>query len=190
VKLSKILTQLERWISIRKINIKISLVKENIEELNIELQYINQHHKTYIDATQSKWLQELIEDLKGWWKIIYTRRISEIEILKRKEIEEYTERRCQMIGDNQGKMLRSLLDKPSKRIQIDRLIEENNNRRKLLIEPLEVLTRTKEHFQNQLRARHFKKEILKREWEEIYKPKDSIDRNWYKSINQNITEEE
>src|ERR1043165_10272622 len=40
-KLSKVLTQLGRWISIGRINIKIGLVKENIEELNLELQYIN-----------------------------------------------------------------------------------------------------------------------------------------------------
>ena len=64
-RLSKTLTQLGRWISIGKINIKLDFIEDNIEELNEEIKYINEQHETYIDLAQS-WSQELIEDLKGW----------------------------------------------------------------------------------------------------------------------------
>jgi len=95
-----------------------------------------------------------------------------------------------MINDKQRKMLTSLLDRPSRKIQIDRLIENTNGSRKLIVEPLEVLDKTKEHFQNQLRLRNFKKENLNSEWEKIYKPKLSIQPDWYKDISQDITTDE
>jgi len=80
-----------------------------------------------------------------------------------------------MINNNQGKMLRSLLDKPSNKINLDRLIEEENGRRNLLIEPTEVMFKTKNHFQKQLRMRHFKLELLENKWKEIYRPKKAIE---------------
>ena len=64
-----------------------------------------------------------------------------------------------MIDEKQGKMLISLLDKPSKKIKIDRLIGEVKGRRKLFIESTEVLEKTKEHYQNQFRSRHFNQKI-------------------------------
>ena len=84
-------------------------------------------------------------------------------------------------------MLTSLLDRPSRKIQIDRLIENTNGYRKLIVEPQKVLDKTKKHFQNQLRLWNFRKESLNSKWREIYKPKTSIQSDWYKDISQNIT---
>ena len=95
-----------------------------------------------------------------------------------------------MIDEKQGKMLISLLDKPTKKIQLDRLFSEENGRRNLIIKPAEVLIKTKEHYQNQFRSRQFNQNIRKKRWEEIYKPKESIKEEWYKELNQDITEEE
>ena len=159
-KLTKVLTQLGRWIRIGRINIRLGFLNDNIQELNEEIEYINQHQKTYIELASKGWTKELIEDLKGWWKIFYARRSSEIETLKKREIEENIEKRCKMINGKQGKMLTSLLDRPSRKIQIDRLIENTNGYRKLIVEPQEVLDKTKKHFQNQLRLRNFRKESL------------------------------
>ena len=55
-----------------------------------------------------------------------------MEIKKRKEIEDSIEKRCQMIDDKQEKMLISLLDKPTKKIKIDQLIKEENDKKRLL----------------------------------------------------------
>ena len=95
-----------------------------------------------------------------------------------------------MIDGKQGKMLISLLDKPTKKIQLDRLFSEENGQRNLIIKPAEVLIKTKEHYQNQFRSRQFNQNIRKERWEEIYKPKESIKEEWYKELNQDITEEE
>ena len=63
--LGKTFMQLERWISIEKINVKLNLIEDNIEDLNEEIKYINKQHETYIDLAQF-WSQELIKNLKGW----------------------------------------------------------------------------------------------------------------------------
>ncbi|CAG8803314.1 15780_t:CDS:1, partial [Gigaspora rosea] len=52
VNLSKTLMQLGRWFSIEKTNLRLNLLEENIEELNIEIDYINQWHGTYIEKAQ------------------------------------------------------------------------------------------------------------------------------------------
>jgi len=66
-----------------------------------------------------------------------------------------------MIDGKQGKMLISLLDKPTKKIQLDRLINEENSRRNLVIKPAKVLKKTKEHYQNQFRLCHFDQNIYR-----------------------------
>src|SRR6185295_19737122 len=116
--------------------------------------------------------------------------MSELEVQKRKEIEDNIERKCQIIDGKQGKMLISLLDKPTKKIQLDRLINEENGRRNLVIKPAEVLKKTKEHYQNQFRLRHFDQNIYRERWEEIYKPKEFIKKEWYKDLDQDIFEAE
>ena len=92
VLLGKTLTQLGRWICVGRKNIQLGLVNDFIKELNEEIRYINQLHGTYIDLAQT-WSQELIDDLKGWWRILRARRASELEIKKRKEIENSIEKK-------------------------------------------------------------------------------------------------
>ena len=53
-----------------------------------------------------------------------------------------------MIDKKQSKMLISLLDKLTKKIQIDRLINKENGQRNLVIKLAEILKKTKEHYQN------------------------------------------
>jgi len=168
----------------------LGLLKDNITDLNKEIIFINKKHEIYIDLAQEEWSVELIEDLSGWWKILRARRVSEIETQRRKEIEEHVEKRCQMIDGKQGKMLRSILEKPIKKLQIDRLIGEEDNKRRLYIEPEEVLNETRNHFQSQFRSRQFNSEIFNERWREVYEPKKSIEEDWYCELNQSITEEE
>ena len=145
-RLGKTLTQLGRWIKIGKLNLSLGFLKDNIEDLNEEIKYINDQHGVYIEEVQEMWTQEVIEDLKGWWKILRARRSWEIDNQRKKEIEENVERRCQMIDGEQGQMLSSLLEKPNRKIKIDKLIKTTENGRELLIEPEEVLEETKKHY--------------------------------------------
>ena len=95
-----------------------------------------------------------------------------------------------MINDKQERMLTSLLDKPIKKIRIDRLIECENLSRVLITDPHKVLEKMKEHFQQQFRARNFQSHKIKNDWERIYQPKEEIDEDWYKQLSQDIAEEE
>src|SRR6185295_2185484 len=87
-------------------------------------------------------------------------------------------------------MLASFLDKPYNKIQINRLLKEKNNTKQLILNPAEVLEKTQDHFQNQFRARQFKHKVFTKNWKEFYKPKKSIQANWYEEVNQSISEEE
>ena len=158
-------------------------MKDNITDINAEIDYINEQHGIHIEKVQKEWTQEVIEDLKGWWKILQARRSWEIYNQRRKEIEENIEKRCQMIDGEQGRMLSSLLEKPNMKVQIDRLVKKVNCNRELVIEPEEVLSKTKKHYQNQFRARRFDQKICNDRWIEIYKPKNSIQEGWYKNLN-------
>jgi hypothetical protein len=153
--LTKALSQLGRWISLGKKNIKLGLISENIEDFNIIVEYINKQHKTSMEKITEIWTEEIISDVRGWWKILYKRRAEEIERQRLKEIEQNIERRCQMINGKQGRMLMSLLDKPLNKIRIDRLVELEDLNRKLITNPQEVLEKTKKHFQQQFRIRNF-----------------------------------
>ena len=88
-----------------------------------------------------------------------------------------------MLDGGQGKMLISLLDKPYKKIKIDRLIEKEGDRRKLLVSPSEVLEKTKNHHQRQFRLRSFDSKIFEERWSEVYKPKKTIEEHWYSGLN-------
>ena len=81
-----------------------------------------------------------------------------------------------MLDGKQGKMLISLLNKPHKKIKIDRLIKEENDKRKLLVNPSEVLEKTKNHYQKQFRPRNFNLNIFEKRWVEFYRPKKAIDK--------------
>jgi cysteinyl-tRNA synthetase len=73
-RLGKTLTQLGRWIRIGKLNLKLGYLKDNITDVNAEIGYINEQHGIHIEEVQEEWTQEVIEDLKSWWKILQARR--------------------------------------------------------------------------------------------------------------------
>jgi plasmid stabilization system protein ParE len=144
--LTKSLSQLGRWISLGRKNVKLGLISENINEFNNTARYINEQHKTNIEIISEVWTEEIITDLRGWWKILYKKRAEELEKQQAKEIEQNIERRCQMINGKQRRMLMSLLDRPIKKIRIDRLIELENLSRVLITDSHMVLEKTKFHF--------------------------------------------
>ena len=81
-----------------------------------------------------------------------------------------------MIHGRQGKMLKSLLEKPFNKIQLDRVIVQENGTWKLLNSPQEVLDKTKEHFQRQFNGTStpIESSAMWQEWAEYFEPKDKI----------------
>ncbi|CAG8829412.1 35915_t:CDS:2, partial [Gigaspora margarita] len=62
----------------------------------------------------------------------------ELESLQKKEIKENIDKRCEIIKDNQGKMLRSLLEKPYKKITLDRVFKQEEEWLEQLNAPVEM----------------------------------------------------
>jgi hypothetical protein len=75
-----------------------------------------------------------------------------------------------MIKTNQGKMIASLLNKPYKKIVLDRFIKQNEEETSLLMKPEEVKKGVAEHYKKQFRERNTKLEEMSEKWKEIYRP--------------------
>jgi hypothetical protein len=53
-RLGKTLTQLGRWIRIGKLNLKLGYLKDNITDINAEIDYINKQHGIHIEEVQEE----------------------------------------------------------------------------------------------------------------------------------------
>ena len=95
-----------------------------------------------------------------------------------------------MLDSKQGKMFISILNKPYKKIKIDKLIKKEDNKSELLVNLSKVLKKTKNHYQKQFRPRNFDLNIFEERWTEYYRPKKTINEQWYQGLDQEITEKE
>src|ERR1043165_7575282 len=95
-----------------------------------------------------------------------------------------------MIKTDQGRMIISLLNRPYKKIILDRFIIQNEEEVSLTTEPNTVLSGLAKHYENQFRKRNTKLEELSKEWKEIYELKDWINEMWYMNLEEKIEEEE
>jgi len=162
------------------------------EKLDINLDIAKQNKKFNLDMP---WLpmgdsEDWYDDMKGWWRIINKKRSDEIERWKRKEIEDCIERRCEMIANNQGKMLNSLLNRPHSKVVVDRLFKEEGATKVLVTSPSKVREETKIHYENQMRARKPQNFSRRSIWSRIYEPMTCIQSTWFQDILSEITEEE
>ena len=72
--------------------------------------------------------------------------VAENSIASRLEINEHVDRRCEMIRDNQKRMINSLLEKSYKKVVIDRLLINEREIKEIFNKPKEVLKRTADYF--------------------------------------------
>jgi len=79
-----------------------------------------------------------------------------------------------MIKTDQGKMIASLLNRPYKKVTLDRVIEQTEEETKLVTEAELVKEATVEHYKKQFRKRNTKLEEMSESWKEIYKPRSYI----------------
>jgi len=171
---------------------KKGLYRTEEEQLEIEkeLEKINRSTKTNIEIEGCLWSEQLQEELTRWWKIIKEKLVAENSNALRLEINEHIDRRCEMIKNNQSRMINSLLEKPFKKVAIDRLLINKVEGNELLNNPEEVLNATAEHFRSQFKKRSFQKEGITYEWEKVYSPIAEIKESYYKNLNKRITDKE
>ena len=78
-------------------------------------------------------------------------------------------------------MINNLLEKPFKKVVIDRLLIDKEGDRELYNKPEEVLKRTAEHFKKQFKKRNFQQEGISNEWKEVYQPITKVKESYYQS---------
>ena len=131
-----------------------------------------------------------MQDFKGWLYIFNKKLASALEKEKNERIKELTDRHCLMIQDEQGKMLKSILDKPYSIARLDRVLEEIDNSYQLYTNPKDILTKTHSFFQEQYNRSSPNLDLLSPEWKQIYEPQTEINEIWYKDLENNISEAE
>ena len=95
--------------------------------------------------------------------IIKSKLVAENNTMVNAEIRECIDRRCEMVKDNQRRMIDSLLEKPFKKVVINRLLIEGSENKELIKEPEEVLKKTADHFKKQFKKRNFREERMSNE---------------------------
>src|SRR6185437_7797249 len=162
-----------------------------IDSANNTILNINRTLDLEIDMIQAQKLDEGEQDLRGWKKILEKKCLLENISSRNKEIQEKIEKRCEMIANNQGQMLNSLLNKSYNKIVLNKIIIENQDHsRELITEPEDVMQHTEKHFQTQYKKRNTNPNRMSQAWKKTYKPLSFIQENWYEDLLQEISEEE
>ena len=110
--------------------------------------------------------------------------------MQRKQIEESIDKRCEMIKTDQGKMIASLLNRPYKKIVLDRYVKRQEEETILVTEPEAVKSGIAEHYRDQFRKRNTKLNEMSKSWKEVYKPQEHIKEEWYEAVSEKIREKE
>ena len=76
------------------------------------------------------------------------------------EIRESINQRCEMLKDNQQRMINSILEKPFKKIAIDRILINEAKGKDFFNDPDEVLKKTAKHFSKQFKKKNFHEEEM------------------------------
>ncbi|CAG8769407.1 20456_t:CDS:1, partial [Gigaspora rosea] len=142
--------ELSRWVKYAKKKVGNRITKEEKEDFEKFRENIKKKYQVELENIGNKWEEKDVEDLRGWWKILFIKNSERVEKEKLKQIEEDIEKRCQMIDGDQERMLASLLEKPFKCAIIDKIIESSNNSRTLISEPLQVKEKQEISFRNNL----------------------------------------
>ena len=95
-----------------------------------------------------------------------------------------------MIKTDQGRMIASLLNRPYKKIVLDRFVKQVGEETVLITKPKEVKIGVAEHYKKQFRKRNTKLEEMSDKWKEIYRPRENIKEEWYIKVEERIKEEE
>ncbi|CAG8827754.1 18246_t:CDS:2, partial [Gigaspora rosea] len=143
-----------RWVKYAKKKVGNEVMKEEKEDFEKFREYIKKKYQE----------EKNVEDLRGWWKILFIKNLERVEREKLKQIKENIEKRCQIIDGDQRRMLASLLEKH--------------------------LKKTRDFFQRQFRKRGFETKALGKEWSQVYQPLKRVHESWFESLDNDIEEEE
>src|SRR5260364_180842 len=125
-------------------------------------------------------LEQLAQLVKTVWKKMNLLRAE-------KKIRESIEERCERIVTNQKLMLNSILERPTRKVKIDRACKESGDDFRLFTNEKDVLNKVETHFNEQFRKRNFNVNKLRGVWKEQYKTREEIEEEWYNQVSNKIT---
>jgi hypothetical protein len=166
-----------------------------IEQLliNTQISQINTRQETQIPEVEGAWSETWFTEARSWKKALQKKIMSELQQKTQKEIIEKVEMRFGMIDKEERRMINSILEKPWKRIVVDKVIIQDpidKSAKILLTEPNEVKTAADEYYKDQFKARQHSFDTISEKWEQEYKPKENINKEWFKNILDPIEEGE
>ncbi|CAG8841540.1 24003_t:CDS:2, partial [Gigaspora margarita] len=129
-------------------------------ETNQIILEVNTKLDAQIQALSNTINKEWLNDLKEWWQV--------------QRYQDVYRSQMQILQNDQGRMLRNLLDKPFRSIKLDRILENINGQSVLISDPTEVKCRMQQHFQTQYQNKNTTNEKVTEDWEQIYAPKKKI----------------
>jgi hypothetical protein len=124
-----------------------AIATSHVIDINIP-NFINSHNIILL----RKELRELNKTLLKKYDILNKSHID-------KEIRKFVQQRCEDYRNDQGHMIDSLLEKPHRKIVIDRLLHKVNGQDTLITDPEEIKKLTNQHFQTCANAVNEEKEI-------------------------------
>ena len=165
---------------------------QDVASWNKTLNWISEMQDIEIECYTNQDMCSWVEDIRGWWQILNRKLAAERKQEESRRIEKFTNERCEMIRNKQGRMLMSLLEKPYQKIKIDRLLIEENGKTHLITHPEEVLSKTRAFFQRQFIQGT--KEIINSkealEWRTYLEPLNSVQESWYDGIKEEVSLDE
>src|SRR5260363_94512 len=159
-------------------------------EVNEKLGRISRQKNINLPKLHRTWSEIWIEDIRGWQQIFNEKRKKEWEQKQKRQIEDCVSKRCEMIGSEQGRMITNLLNRPYKKIVLDRFLEKTGEEARLQTEPENVKAGVAKHYKDQFRKRHTNIGNMAEEWQEIYRPQGWIEEKWYDKLEEEIDENE
>src|ERR1043165_6856960 len=92
--------------------------------------------------------------MKDWQRLLQEKKKKEWKRIQRKQIEENIDKRYEMIKTDQGKTIASLLNRPYKKIVLDRFIKQVGEKTVLITKLEDVKIEVAEHYKKQFRKRN------------------------------------
>ncbi|CAG8487871.1 1880_t:CDS:2, partial [Dentiscutata heterogama] len=180
----KIIWSVKRALDTRTALVSIDDTNKAIDKINAE-QGTNIEQIRHVDeAILTEWVQVAKHGLKA---MRVQERLKDDKQVK-EVISKVISTQCERIDGDVSRMLASILDKPTNKIRINRVLEVDTKKHILHTEPDIVLDKTHKHFEEQFKERKIGTENNIKD--EFYTPLKEVKEEWYKSLGEEITLEE
>ena len=146
--------------------------------------------KASIIEDHTVWTKKLYKGLTDLWRSESKRWSLKKRNLEEPEIRKRIKERGEMIVSDQKRIIRSLLNRHSNKIYLDKIEILENKVEKLFNTEEEIKEKEAAHFQMQYHKRKTKIEYMNKRQKEYYSLLEDVEESWYSKITSDIDEQE